>query len=74
MPVLDRNLIVKNAPKLSSNYLKDIIRKIKQIQNPEEIYKSAKNVLEKLNPKENPSKNTISKVLSKVPNRNKTSN
>ena len=33
VPVLDRNLSVKNAPKLSAKDLKDKICKIKQIKN-----------------------------------------
>ena len=54
MPVLDGNLNVKNAPKLSAKYLEDKICKIKQTQNinPEVIFKSAKSFLEKRNPKE----------------------
>ena len=46
----------------------------KHSSNPEDIFKSAKNFLEKINPKEDSSKTTISKVLSKIPNRKKTSN
>ena len=38
-----------------------------------EIFKSAKTFLEKLNTKEDSSKTTISKFLSKIPNRKKTS-
>ena len=33
MPVLDGNLSVKNAPKISGKYLEDKICKIKQTQN-----------------------------------------
>ena len=33
VPVLDENLSMKNAPKLSAKYLQDKICKIKQIQN-----------------------------------------
>ena len=33
VPVLDGNLSMKNAPKLSSKYLQDKICKIKQVQN-----------------------------------------
>ena len=33
VPVLDGNLSMKNAPKLSAEYLQDKICKIKQIQN-----------------------------------------
>ena len=33
VPVLDGNLSVKNAPKLSAKYLEDKICKIKQMQN-----------------------------------------
>ena len=46
---------------------------IKRFSSPEDIFKSAKNFFEKLNPKENFSKTTISKVLSKISNRQKTS-
>ena len=45
----------------------------KHSSNPEDIFKSAKSFLEKLNHKEDSSKTTISKVLSKIPNRKKTS-
>ena len=57
-----------------SKYLED---KIKQIQNnfsnPRDIFKSAKNFLEKHNTKEDSSKTTISKFLNKIPDRKKTS-
>ena len=42
-------------------------------RNPKDIFKSAKKFLEKLYPKEDSSKTTISKVLSKISNRRKTS-
>ena len=45
----------------------------KHFSNPEDIFKSAKNFLEKLNTKEDSSKTTISKFLSKISNRKKTS-
>ena len=45
----------------------------KYFSNPEDIFKSAKNFLEKRNPEEDSSKTTISKVLSKISNRKKTS-
>ena len=45
----------------------------KRFSNPEEIFKSAKNFLEKRNPKEDSSKTTISQVLSKNSKRRKTS-
>ena len=45
----------------------------KHSRHPECIVKSAKNFLEKLDPKEDSFKTTISKVLSKIPNRKKTS-
>ena len=45
----------------------------KHLSNPEDIFKSAKNVIEKLNTKEDSSKTTISEVLSKLPNRKKIS-
>ena len=51
--------------------------KSKKIQkhpsNLENIFKSAKNNLEKLTTKEDSSKTTISKVLNKIPNRKKIS-
>ena len=60
------------------NFLQNIWKikyaKIKQhFSNPEDIFKSAKNFLEKLNTKEDCSKTTISKFLSKISNRKKTS-
>ena len=45
----------------------------KHFRNPEVIFKSAKNYLEKLNTKEDSSKTTISRFLSKIPNRKTTS-
>ena len=45
----------------------------KHFSNPEEIFKSAKNFLEKRNPKEDSSKTTISYVLSNSSRRSKTS-
>ena len=45
----------------------------KHFSNPENIFKSAKNFLIKRNPKEDSSKTTISKVLSKISNKKKTS-
>ena len=45
----------------------------KHFSNPEDIFKSVKNVLEKFNPKKDSSKTTISKVLSKLSSRKKTS-
>ena len=47
-------------------------KEYKMFHNPKLIFKSAKKFLEKLNPKENSTKTTISKVLSKILNRNKT--
>ena len=38
------------------------------------LFKSAKNFLENLDRKENSSETTVSKVLSKIPNRKKTEN
>ena len=46
---------------------------IKYSSNPEDILKSFLNFLEKLNPKEDSTKITISKVLSNISNRKKTS-
>ena len=45
----------------------------KHFKNPEDIFKSAKNFSEKLSTKEDSSKTTISKILSKIPNRKKIS-
>ena len=45
----------------------------KHSSNPEDIFKSAKNVLEKCNRKEDASKTTTSKVPGKFSNRKKTS-
>ena len=45
----------------------------KYSSSPEDIFKSAKSFLDELNPKEETSKTTISKVLSKILNKNKTS-
>ena len=70
--VLEGNLGVKNATKLSAKYLQDKMGKNKQMQNipvTEDFFKSNKKVLEKLNTKENSSITTTSKVLSKIPNR-----
>ena len=64
----------QNAPKLFAKYLEDKIWKTKQhFSKPEDIFKSAKKFLEKLNTKEGSSKTTISKFLSKISNRKKTS-
>ena len=41
----------------------------KHFSNPEDVFKSAKNFLEKFGTKEDSSKATISKFLSKIPNR-----
>ena len=64
---------VKDA-KMLQNFLQNIWKKnmqnqtnAKHFRNPEDIFKSAKNFLEKLN------LTTISKFLSKIPNRKKTS-
>ena len=45
----------------------------KHFSNPEDIFKSARNFLEKRNLNEDSCENTISKVLSKIPNIKKTS-
>ena len=77
MPVLDGNLSVKHAPKPSAKYLEDKMWKIKLVKKHfsklEDISKSAKNFLEKHKPKKDSSKTTISKVLSKISNKKKTS-
>ena len=44
----------------------------KYFKNPDDIFKSAKNVLEKLSTKKDYSKTTKSKVLSKTANRKRT--
>ena len=49
------------------------IKNTKHYSKPEDIFKLAKNVLEKLSTKEDSSKSTISKILIKIPNRKKTS-
>ena len=73
VPVLEGNLSVKNAPKLSAKYLQD-----KKMQNqtnakhsidPVDIFKSTKNVFEKCSTKEDSSNTTTSKVFSKICNR-----
>ena len=46
----------------------------KHCSNPMNLFKSARNFLENLDRKENSSETTVSKVLSKIPNRNKTEN
>ena len=45
----------------------------KHCSNPNNLFKSARNFLENLDRKEN-SETTVSKVLSKIPNRKKTEN
>ena len=45
----------------------------KHFSNPEDIFKSARNFLEKRNLTEDSCETTISKVLSKIPNIKKTS-
>ena len=47
--------------------------KTKYSSNPKGIFKTAKDLLEKLNTKEDSPKTTISKVLSKISHRRKTS-
>ena len=73
VPVLEDNLIVKNAPKHSAKYLQDKTWKTKQIQNIpltlEDIFKSTRSILGKCSTKENSSNTTTSKVFSKICNR-----
>ena len=73
VPVLEENLSVKNAPKLSAKYLQDKTCKTKQMQNIpltlEDIFKSTKSVLGKCSTKEDSSNTTSSKVFSKISNR-----
>ena len=68
VPVLEENLSVKNAPKLSAKYLQDKTWKTKQMQNIlltlEDIFKSTKSVLGKCSTKEDSSNTTTSKVFS----------
>ena len=65
VPVLEENLSVKNAPKLSAKYLQD-----QNMQNQtnqitlENIFKSTKSVLGKCSTKEDSSNTTTSKVFS----------
>ena len=63
VPVLDGNSSMKNAPKLSAKIRKTNMQNqtnTKHFSNPEDIFKSAKNFLEKRYPKEDSSKTTIS--------------
>ena len=64
VPVLEENLSVKNAPKLSAKYLQDKICKTKQMQNItltlEDIFKSTKSALRKCSTKEDSSNTTTS--------------
>ena len=70
VPVLEENLSVKNAPKLSAKYLQDKTCKTKQMQNIpltlEGIFKSTKSVLGKCSTKEDSSNTTTSKFFSKI--------
>ena len=70
--VLEGNLSVNNAPKLSAKFFQDKTCKIKQIQNIpltlRTFFKSNKNVLEKCSTKEDSSNTKTSKVLSKICN------
>ena len=59
--------------KILQNFLQNIWKIKYAKSNPEDILKSAKNFLENLNTKEDSSKTTISKFLSKISNRKKTS-
>ena len=64
VPVLEENLSVKNAPKLSAKYLQDKTCKTKQMQNItltlEDIFKSTKSALRKCSTKEDSSNTTTS--------------
>ena len=64
VPVLEENLSVKNAPKLSAKYLQDKTCKTKQMQNItltlEDIFKSTKSALRKCITKEDSSNTTAS--------------
>ena len=60
--------------KMLQNILQNIWKiKYAKSNNTEDIFKSAKNILEQLNTKEDFSKTIISKFLSKISNRKKTS-
>ena len=65
VPVLEGNLSVKNAPKLSAKYLQDKTCKIKANAkhsiHSEDIFKSTKNVSKKRSTKEGSSNTTTSK-------------
>ena len=73
VPVLEENLSVKNAPKLSAKYLQGKTCKAKQMQNIpltlEDIFKSTKSALGKCFTKEDSSNATTSTVFSKICNR-----
>ena len=73
VPVLEENLSVKNAPKLSRKYLQDKTCKTKQMQNIpltlEDIFKSTKSILRKCSTKEDFSNTTTSNVFGKICNR-----
>ena len=73
VPVLEENLSVKNAPKLSAKYLQDKTCKTKQMQNIlltlKDIFKSTKSVLGKCSTKEDSSNTSTSKVFSKICNK-----
>ena len=63
----------KNFSKIFGRQIWKIKKNTKYFSNPNVVFKSAKNSLEKCNPKEDIAKTTISKVLSKTFNRKKTS-
>ena len=73
VPVLEKNLSVKIAPKFSAKYLQDKICKAKEMQNfpltLEDIFKSTKRALGKCSTKKDSSNTTTSKVFSKTCNR-----
>ena len=76
VPVLEGNLSVKNAPKRSAKYLEDKYAKSnkckKHSSNSEEIFKSTKNFLEKVNTKKVffPFFSTVSRFKGSDQNRN----
>ena len=73
VPVLEENLSVKNAPKLSAQYLQNKTCKTKQMQNIpltlEDKFKLTKSVLGKCSTKDDSSNTTTSQVFSKICNR-----
>ena len=76
VPILEGNLSVENALKLSPKCFQEKTCKIKQMQNIPVTLRAFLNQLKmffkKLNPKEDSSNTTTTKVLGKISNRKKT--